>query len=248
MSKYSFIILDNDQKSSSELEKILNEFYFNLCFVTIPSNVSDVLNENLINYDVIFSTVGLSDKISELFKFTTIDKTPEFVLIHESIQLTKTNLKINPLHNLQKPYNKQAVDNIIWKYELIRISKSREQDIYNFIETYIHPTHETSKIGLPIGDRLDMIPKNHIVRCQSESNYTIVYTVKGLKYTIAKTLKEIEKNLPGIFFRIHRSHLVNLNMIKSIDRKESQVELYDNTKLPISEDRKTEFLNHIKIN
>jgi two-component system LytT family response regulator len=63
---------------------------------------------------------------------------------------------------------------------------------------------------------------------------------------VAKTLKEVEKLLPATFIRVHRSYLVNINMLKSIDRKNSTLDLIDGTKFPISEDRKSILLDALK--
>lgn len=70
------------------------------------------------------------------------------------------------------------------------------------------------KIALPTGDGMSFVSVDTIVRCESDSNYTFVYLADGQKVIIAKTLKQIEEALSSYpFYRVHQSHLVNLNHI-----------------------------------
>ena len=64
---------------------------------------------------------------------------------------------------------------------------------------------------------------------------------------ISKTLKEVEATLEGYsFFRIHNSHLINLNFISKYRKGRSgSVELDDGTIIPVSRSRKGDFLDNI---
>lgn len=75
---------------------------------------------------------------------------------------------------------------------------------------------------------------NDIVRIESHSNYTSVFTTNQPKpYIISRTLKYFStKLLTKNFIRPHRSHLVNMAFVKTYKNK--QVILKDNTALPTS--------------
>jgi len=63
-------------------------------------------------------------------------------------------------------------------------------------------------------------------------DYVIIHT-KDEKFTIHSTMKDIEKKLPSdMFMRVHRSYILNLKKIKSID---SNIVLLEDTdkKVPI---------------
>lgn len=75
------------------------------------------------------------------------------------------------------------------------------------------------KIALPTGDGISFVNVDAIVRCESDSNYTYVYLADGQKVVITKTLKQIEEALSSYpFYRVHQSHLVNLNHIVKFAR------------------------------
>jgi two-component system LytT family response regulator len=79
--------------------------------------------------------------------------------------------------------------------------------------------------------------------CQSDSNYTNVILLNGEKFLLAKSLKEFEDTLSGNdFFRIHNSHLVNLNQIKKFVRGDGgYVIMNDGTQITIARARREEF-------
>lgn len=81
------------------------------------------------------------------------------------------------------------------------------------------------------------IPVEQITHLESFQKKTFFYTEEG-QYSIASTLKELEKRLPPSFLRIHRSSIVNTSCIQRISRDFSsnlQVTLVDGTELPISQ-------------
>ena len=70
----------------------------------------------------------------------------------------------------------------------------------------------------------------------------------GKKITIAKTLKEVEESLRGVdFYRIHQSHLVNMNHISKVVKGEGgYVVMKDGTTITISRNKKEAFLESFR--
>jgi two-component system, LytTR family, response regulator len=51
---------------------------------------------------------------------------------------------------------------------------------------------------------------DEIVRCEADSNYTLIFLKGNRKFMASKTLSDIESMLEeGTFLRVHKSHLVN---------------------------------------
>jgi two-component system, LytTR family, response regulator len=101
------------------------------------------------------------------------------------------------------------------------------------------------RIALPAGDAIQLFAPDDIVRCESDSNYTFIWLSDGRKLLLAKTLKEIEETLRGLsFFRVHQSHLVNMNHISKVVKGEgSYLTMTDGTSIPVSRNRKEAFLD-----
>lgn len=108
--------------------------------------------------------------------------------------------------------------------------------------------HRQRKVALPIGDGLEMVPLQNIIRCESESNYTTIYLQDKRKVTLSKTLKDIEDLLSyPPFYRIHNSHIVNIDFIQKIFKTDGgYVIMSDGAHINISRSRKDSFFESLQ--
>ena len=61
------------------------------------------------------------------------------------------------------------------------------------------------------------IDLNDLLLVQREDRSTVLYTKSGGRYTISDSLTDLESRLPSdVFFRSHKSYIINLNQIKDI--------------------------------
>lgn len=106
----------------------------------------------------------------------------------------------------------------------------------------------TEKIALPVGDSLQFFLPDEIIRCESDSNYTHIFLANSKKITMAKTLKDVEENINGApFFRVHQSHLVNMNHIsKYVKGDNAYIIMKDGSQIGISRNKKDAFLDTFK--
>lgn len=118
------------------------------------------------------------------------------------------------------------------------------------------PPTTSASIGLkpkiPISslNGVELIEVEQIIRCESDGNYTTI-VVGQRKVTVSKTLKEIEKQLVEFpyFFRLHNSHLVNLNhVVKYIRGEGGAVILTNQEEIGVSRSKKIELLEVLGIN
>ncbi len=104
-----------------------------------------------------------------------------------------------------------------------------------------------NKIAISTLDGLLFFEIKDIVHLEANSNYTTLYFVSGSKLVASKTLKDFEELLPAdIFFRVHHSHLINLNYIKRYIKGDGgQIELQNGNYVDVSRRKKEEFLKAI---
>jgi len=92
--------------------------------------------------------------------------------------------------------------------------------------------------------KIEKIVMSDVLYIEGMSNYIIVHT-KQKKYIAYLTFKGIEEKLPShLFIRIHKSFLISINAIQSIDSNEIKLEKII---LPISKNYKEEVLSKIGI-
>lgn len=96
------------------------------------------------------------------------------------------------------------------------------------------------KIALPSSEGLDFVNPVDIMHCESQSNYTLVFFKSRPRILVSRTLKEVEEMLEGHgFFRVHHSHLINLNHVsRYVKGSGGYVVMEDEKQVPVSRSRK----------
>ena len=97
-------------------------------------------------------------------------------------------------------------------------------------------------------DKVSFIKNEEISYCKSSGRYTEFYLKDKRKLLASKSLGEYERELnKTLFFRIHKSYIVNLNAVRQINKKAGNYcELEDGTSLPISRRRLDGLLQFLK--
>lgn len=105
-------------------------------------------------------------------------------------------------------------------------------------EKYIIVTERGIKRRLPLAE---------IVHMESHRVYTIFHTRNARQYVSSQNLGKVVSQLdPSQFLRIHKSHIVNLQEIKSCQlARGGNVTMSDNTVITVAQRKKTELLLHL---
>lgn len=103
-------------------------------------------------------------------------------------------------------------------------------------------------LALPLSDKIEFVEVSNIIRCQADGNYTIFHLRNGEKLLISKTLKEYDELLSSFnFLRVHQSHLINLDEIKSFIKTDGgYIQMKDGTNITISRQRREMVLGILK--
>lgn len=151
-------------------------------------------------------------------------------------------IKFSALDYLLKPIDIEELKNAVSRIRPSepQILAAKLEHIYEALNIQ-HP--KANKIALPFGGGYEMVSFEHIIRAESESNYTTVFLDDGKKSVLSKTLSEVEKLLPASqFYRIHHSHLININRIRKIFKSDGgYIIMDDNCQVNISRGKKDEF-------
>jgi len=93
-----------------------------------------------------------------------------------------------------------------------------------------------------------MLFVENIIRCSSDSNYTILFLKNKQKVIASRTLKEIEEMLEDYpFLRVHHSYVVNLNEIeKYIKGDGGYLLMSDGSNIDVSRSRKEALIKKLK--
>ncbi|HEX6333106.1 MAG TPA: LytTR family DNA-binding domain-containing protein [Flavisolibacter sp.] len=103
---------------------------------------------------------------------------------------------------------------------------------------------QETKIAIGMSDKIVFVTINDIIYCEASGTYTNIFLKDGAKMTSSKTLGDFQSQLERQkFFRIHHSHLINLNRVKEYQRHDGGYVIMENSKqLEVSHRKRKEFL------
>jgi two-component system LytT family response regulator len=185
-----------------------------------------------------FEMMGKLDKVDFAVIFVTAYD--QYAL--QAFRCAATDYLLKPVISDQL---KDAVNRVASHKQAPQDSKMQlDALLYNLREGIKSP-----RIALPTGRGIDFVEADDILYCNAESNYTHVVLTGNKKYTLSKTLKDVEEMLEHLdFFRIHQSHLINFKHLQRYVRDDGGfVVMQDGTHIPISKRRKEEFLAKMKM-
>lgn len=157
-------------------------------------------------------------------------------------------IKFSALDYLLKPVDISELQAAVKKAEEKKGTGSVGDKLNVLLQQLQQPVRKPDRIALPIGDAMQFFHADEIMRCESESNYTHIFLANGKKITTAKTLKDVEESLDGYpFYRIHQSHLVNMNHISKVSKADGgYVVMDDGTQVAISRNKKEAFFESFR--
>jgi two-component system LytT family response regulator len=248
MSEIKAIIVDDEQHCIDALQTMLAK---KCPEVTVLGGVNSVKQaKELIDElhpDVVFLDVEMPHQNGfELLKlFDRINFDIVFTTAYEQYALKA--IKFNALDYLLKPFSVKELQDAVQK--CINRKHAQQVEVGNspldvFLQNMktLHQTHK--KIALPTINGLVFMPVQNIVRCESTGNYTRIFFTDKKNLMVSRPLKEFEELLTDVdFFRVHNSHLINLQQMQSYIQGEGGFALMsDGTQVEVSRRRKADFL------
>lgn len=163
-------------------------------------------------------------------------------------------LKANAIDYILKPIDSEELLKAFQKCKLI-LEKNAVDDHNNEIYSeslknarqVISLNQYPAKLTIPFTNGFQIINVPEISHINAEGNYTTIF-FKDLSHILtSRSIKEIEEVLdPSIFFRSHKSHMVNLHLIKSYSSLDGQeIILTNGSKIPLSRRKIEEFMTSL---
>lgn len=248
MSEIKAIIVDDEQHCIDALQTMLQKKCPGVQVIGWAKSVreaKEMIDE--LQPDLVFLDVEMPYQNGfELLKlFEKVHFDVIFTTAYEQYALKA--IKFNALDYLLKPFSVKELQDALEKCREKKLNRPKDQGISPmevFLQNMktIQQTHK--KIALPTINGLVFMPVQNIVRCESTGNYTRIFFTDKKNLMVSRPLKEFEELLSDVdFFRVHNSHLINMQQMQSYIQGEGGFALMsDGTQVEVSRRRKAEFL------
>ncbi len=237
------ILVDDDVNCITALAGIIKSYCPKLKILGSANNIVDVVKLiNETNPQLVFLDVEIGEEMGfDLFQyFPSPDFEVVFTTAHEKYALKA--IKSSCYDFLLKPVNIQELIAVVTKLEHEKKSDPK-QNVNILLDNLKTKDHRLKKIAIPSNDGYAFIDVTDIISLEADGKYTKIVASNGVRSLSTKNIGEFEELLdPSVFFRTHKSWVVNLQHIRKFLKNESQVLLSNDTLADVSSRKKEEFL------
>lgn len=241
------IIIDDEAPGRQVLKNMLADYCPEVKVVSTAGSVQEGLNAILRDPpEVVFLDIEMPEQNGfDLLKyFDAITFEIVFVTAYNKYALKA--FEFSALDYLLKPINpillRKAVVKVIKQRTLLK-NQQHYQVLRSNLDNGFH------KLTLPTTEGYIFIDIQDIVHLKADGNYCSLFMLNAKKHFVSKNLGELESLLENAnFFRIQRSHLINLNHIRSYTRaRRPVITMVNDIVLTLSAARKKAFLDKLSL-
>jgi two-component system, LytTR family, response regulator len=240
------IIIDDENHCIITLEHLISQ----LENVTVVATTQDSLQAKTLieehQPDIVFLDIEMPGKngFDVINQLERISFKVIFTTAYDQYALKA--LRLNALDYLLKPIALEDIKEAVAKFENneLPISKDQLQNLHVFSHGKMQDT-----IALSTQQGLLFVKIDDIMYLEASSSYTYIVMNDKTKHLASKTMATFEEVLSdnALFFRTHKSHIVNLKFIKQYIRGEGgELIMQDGNNIALSRNRKQDFLNLFK--
>lgn len=236
--KLTAIIVDDELHGRENLKLIIKTYCPEVEVIDCAASV--VLAIELVKKhhpDVVFLDINMPvlDGFDFLDEFENCEFMTVFVSAHEEFGINA--VKVGAVDYLLKPINIKELKLCIKKLLAIKELSDKAK-----------PVLENNKLVIPTSHGFNVLNIDDILRLEADGCYTNLITKDKKSTFVSRTLKDFEESLTkNLFFRIHKSHLINLKYIADYSNLGGNfVKMTDGSKIEVSRRKSSEFMQRIK--
>ena len=185
--------------------------------------------------DLIFLDIQMP-KITGFEMLELIDNPPQVIFTTAFEEYAIKAFEAQAIDYLLKPFSKERFDKAIQKIVLENHTSVSHQTL-DVLDTATRTAAQSNRVVVKDGGKIKIIPVAHIQYLEAADDYVKIHTAEGI-FLKKKTMQYFEDCLQQQqYIRIHRSYIVNVQLITRIDpfEKDSHIALLSNgVKLPVS--------------
>jgi len=242
------IIVDDEARSRRMLKSLCEEYCEELEIIGLAGSVSEA--KELIakeEPDVVFLDIRMPlESGFELLKHYNNDFAFDVIFTTAYDEYALEAFQFAAIDYILKPIEIDALITAVNKVKELR-NFTPQPEKFKFLQELLL-SQKIEKIALTTADGFTFVNYGDIIRCEGESNYTTVILSDKSSHLITKTLKHFEDLLlEKHFFRIHKSHLVNLHAVRKFikSKKGGIVEMNDGKEVEVSSKKREELLKRL---
>lgn len=248
--QFRSIIVDDESNSRDVMKVLLKKFCPQVKITGEAENIDDAYQQILDSQpDVVFLDIQMpgGNGFSLLQRFAEIPFQVIFITSYDKYAIEA--IRFSALYYLMKPIEVSHLIEAVEKLETVALNhEMHKRQLLNLVYNEDAIGIE-KRIAVHSNDTVVFLPIHEVIYLEGDDEYTTIQAIKDKKFISSKNLGRFEDILKAFpqFFRISKSHIVNLNHVSHYTKGEHCfLSLLDKYNFEISRRKKQEFLERIK--
>lgn len=186
--------------------------------------------------DLIYIDINMPD-LNGLEFIRSLENPPSVIFVTAYPEYAVDSYKVSALDYLLKPFGSedfQRTAEKAYKYwKLLNSSSESQEDKVEKNVLYLKSEYRYLRVEC-----------GNIRFIEGQNEYLKIHLVSENPFLTHMTFRQISESLPEHFIQIHRSYIVNMQHVASVER--NFVIMNDNTRLSVSESRKADLIQYMK--
>jgi two-component system LytT family response regulator len=214
---YKTILVDDEPLARIRLQKLIAEYPETFDITDEAENGEEAIEKiNKLKPELIFLDIQMPvfDGFEVLKQLTYF---PKVIFCTAYDEFALQAFDSNCIDYLVKPLTKERFAKTVEKLNQFN-GKSNEIDLNKLIQQFAQENKKSEATTLPVkvGDRVIFIRLDEVSYFKADEKYVSIVTKHSKTYILDSSLKKLEDKLPANFIRVHKSYLVNKNLLKEI--------------------------------
>lgn len=193
--------------------------------------------------DLVFGAAG--EYFPALLNQTMSGDFSTVILANDEKQVLEA-LRYDVLGCVLRPFSEAAIVEAVAKaarYHRQRLMFRQMQALIDSM-SLTPASRRASRIPLPQNQyTIEYVPLHQIAHIEAERQYCVFNLVDNRRITTSRNIGEYEKMLGGYpFLRVHRSHIVNLDHVRSFHRQDEMLEMPNGKKVVVARNMRDHLL------
>jgi two-component system, LytTR family, response regulator LytT len=249
MSKTNILIVEDENIVAKDIQQSLKKLGYNVIDIASSGETAIKIAEEK-KPDLILMDIMLKGEMSGIDAAEHVKKNlniPIIFLTAYADESTLNKAKITePYGYIIKPFKEvdlhTSIEMAIYKHEKEDAVRKERDFLYSLVEN----KEAKDIIFIKSNSKLVKVKTADIYYVEALKDYVIINTTVG-RYTIHSTMKDIESKLsPADFIRVHRSYIVRVDKIASIEQPNVIIE-DDKKVIPIGGSYKDDLLKRLNL-
>lgn len=244
------VIADDEKMSRSTLRKMLELYCPSVQVLAEAANAAETKTAlQQWKPDLLFLDIAMPGK-SGIELLSEMEEPPcevIFVTAHNDYVLQA--IRLSAVDYLLKPVDEQQLVAAVSNAARRIGQKETSQQIRSFLHNMQVKTRPLdSQLCIPGVKGFQVVNLSDIIYCEADNTYTIIYLDGNKKLLASRPLMDYELLLQdSLFFRIHKSTLVNMKHIREYQKGDGGFVVMSNGKeLEVSRRKKEQFITRMK--